>query len=134
MGVRCGRRRVVDLRLEVQALMALAALYNIPATEPEFMSWAFAHAAHHRDIIRAIYQNTGVSLQEFVLDPFDPKNPQTWLYQHQIMHKDMDAVLGISGYDLLDVDFQNRDNFAGWVWLNADEHRQAALGLGPALG
>lgn len=107
-------------------MSAIAALYNVPSNESEFNSWSFAHAAHHRDINRTIYLATGTLLQDYVLDPFNPQNIGVWLYQHQLMHENQDAVLGISGYDLLDVDWKDQDQLAGWILLNATEHMQAA--------
>ena len=107
-------------------MSAIAALYNVPSNEFELNSWAFAHAAHHRDINRTIYIATGVELAEYVLDPFNPQNIGVWLYQHQVMHQNQDEVLGISGYDLLEVDWRDKDQLAGWILLNATEHMQAA--------
>lgn len=113
-------------------MSAVAALYNVPQSQTDFDQWAFAHAAHHRDIIRLIEQLGGPHLDEYVLDPLDPQNMGVWLYQHQFMHSQMDAALGISGFDLLDVDVTNPSEFAGWVWLNGQEHYQVAnlLGIG----
>lgn len=113
-------------------MTAIAALFNVPSNEGEFNTWSFAHAAHHHDIIRVIYQDTQIQLPEYVLDPFDPNNPNVWLDQHQQMHQGMDNILGIAGYDLLDVDMSDPNDFAGWIFLNANEHFQAAqiLGIG----
>lgn len=113
-------------------MSAIAALYNVPSNEPELNSWAFAHMAHHRDINRAIYQLTGLSLIENILDPLDPRDIGVWLYQHQVMHQQFEPILGIAGYDLLDVDWQNPQELAGWILLNATTHQQAAdeLGIG----
>lgn len=116
-------------------MSAVAAIYNVPSTKDELDAWSFAHAAHHNDIIRRLLElgvAKGGSLDQYVLDPFNPKEPGVWLYQHQVMHQQMDPLLGIDGFDLLDADFSSQDNFAGWVWLNAQEHFQAAniLGIG----
>jgi hypothetical protein len=113
-------------------MSAVAAIYNVPGTRAEFDAWAFAHAAHHTDIIRTLHQIVGSNLDQYVLDPFNPDDPGVWLYQHQVMHQQMDAILAIGGYDLLDADFKDKDNLAGWIWLNADEHKQASdiLGIG----
>lgn len=107
-------------------MSAIAALYNVPSTMSELNSWAFAHAAHHRDINRAIYQLTGTVLTEDILDPINPNEIGVWLYQHQQMHDQFEAVLGIAGYDLLDVDWQNPDELGGWILLHATPHQQAA--------
>ena len=107
-------------------MSAVAALYNVPSTRSELNIWAFAHAAHHRDINRTIYLATGTQLPEYVLDPLNPENIGVWMYQHQLMHQNQDAVLGISGYDLLDAELQDANQLAGWILLNATEHMQAA--------
>lgn len=104
----------------------IAGLYNVPSTEAELNTWAFAHAAHHRDINRLILQLTGTQLIESILDPINPNDIGVWLYQHQQMHDQFEAVLGIAGYDLLDVDWENQNELAGWVLLNASAHQQAA--------
>lgn len=112
--------------------MSIAALYNIPVSPEQLAQWSFVNAAAHADIVRLIFQISGKQLDQFVLDPFDPQDAGTWLYQHQIMHQQMDAVLGISGYDLTDVDFTNQGILAGWIASHAVEHVQAAniLGVG----
>ena len=89
--------------------MAIAALYNIPGTPDETSEWSFAHMAHHHDLNRVIYQKFKIALPEYVLDPLNPKDMQQWLYQHQVMHQNQDAVLGIEGFDLLDVNWEDRD-------------------------
>lgn len=113
-------------------MSSIASLYNVPSNRPELDSWAFAHMAHHRDINRLIYQLTGTSLPEYILDPLNPRDGGVWLDQHQKMHENMDAILGIAGYDLLDVDFEDSAQVAGWILLNASEHQQASdiLGIG----
>ena len=113
-------------------MSGVAGLYNVPSSAPEFQTWSFIHAAHHVDINRILYQLLNVSLDAYVLDPFDPTNPDTFLQNHQTMHKQMDAFLGISGYNLLSVDMTDEAQFANWIALNADEHFKAAniLGLG----
>lgn len=112
-------------------MSAVAALYNVPLTQEELSSWSFAHAAHHADIIRVVYQLFGFELdQQYVLDPFDINNAGVWIYQHQLMHQQFEPILGINGFDLLDVDFRDKNQLAGWIWLNAQTHYQAANTLG----
>ena len=98
----------------------------MPSTQEELNTWAFAHAAHHRDINRVIFQLSGISLATYVLDPLDPDNAEAWLYQHQVMHQAQDVLLSIEGYDLLDVELKDPNQLAGWIFLNADEHYKAA--------
>jgi hypothetical protein len=113
-------------------MSSVASIFNVPSIQSELDVWSFAHAVHHHDINRTIYLQTGITLAEYVLDPFDPNNAEVWLYQHQLMHQAQDQILLIDGFDLLDVDLKDRNELAGWVWLNASEHLQAAnlLGIG----
>ena len=113
-------------------MSAVAALFNVPSNAQELSTWATAHATHHRDINRVLYQLTGANLAEFVLDPIDPGNTGVWEDQHQVMHQNQNAILGIQGFDLSEVDFKNQDLLTGWITLNANEHFQAAniLGIG----
>lgn len=105
--------------------MAIAALFNVPGTPEETATWAFAHAAHHRDINAAIYRLVGISLPEFVLDPLNPNDMGPWIYQHQSMHNNQNSLLSIEGFDLTDVDWKDQNQLAGFCFLNAVEHREA---------
>jgi hypothetical protein len=106
--------------------VSIAALFNVPRTENELSQWAFAHMASHRDIIRVIYQLGAVALPEYLLDPINPNETGTWERQHQEMHQQMNALLGLDGFDLLGLDWDDQNKLASWVLLNAVEHRQAS--------
>src|SRR5262245_396826 len=109
--------------------MALANLLNVPGTPEELAVWSTAHARHHTDINRTIFELTTIVLPEFLLDPFDPADSSSmdqWLYKHQLIHDDIEQLLGISGFNLNSVDFQNPDELAAWVTLNFNTHYQIA--------
>ncbi len=113
--------------------MSIAGIFDTPQTPEQQATWAFTHATHHADIVRVIYQkNSALVLQRYILDPFDPNDMDVWLDQHQFMHQQMDRVLGIAGFDLSEVDWNNASQRSAWIWLNAQEHLQAGtiLGLG----
>lgn len=106
--------------------MPLATLYEVPRTTEDLHGWSFAHMAHHRDICRAVYEQfNGHVLSEYVLDPLNPEESQVWLAQHQAMHQQMDAVLGIAGYDLMGVDWLDPEQVPDWIRKNAVEHAYA---------
>jgi hypothetical protein len=42
----------------------------------------------------------------------------------------MDAVLGIQGFNLDTANWLDENQRGGWIWLNAQEHIQAAAILG----
>lgn len=69
-------------------------------------------------------------LQQYILDPLDPNNLGMWNYQHQLMHSQLNALLGTQGFDLLSLDWQDPAQFAEWLRLNGDEHVRLSTALG----
>ena len=71
-------------------------------------------------------------LTQFQLSPVDPSNMGMWFYQHQIMHAQINAVLGTQGFNLLDYDWSDPDQLTEWLNQNAAEHQTicAALRIG----
>jgi len=106
-------------------MMSVIVLFETPESEGELSTWSFVNAAHHRDIIRIIFEQTGEILPEYPLDPFDPENMNTWLYNHQQMHTAQNAILGIGGWNLLELNLKNPEAVANWIWYHAQEHLQA---------
>lgn len=105
-------------------MSGLATIFEVPGTPEHLAVWSFAHAAHHLAINDAIFRLNGVSLPNYVLDPFNPNDP-TWFYQHQDMHQNQDRILNIPGFDLTDVNWQNRLALESWITMHANEHYQA---------
>lgn len=110
--------------------MALADIFNVPNTDQEMSQWSFAHMDHHRRINAAILASNNVVLPEYILDPVNLADPVAFGLQHQEMHNNTDAILGISGYDLTEVDWSDDGQRAGWIWLNAQLHRAEADATG----
>lgn len=79
-----------------------------------------------------ITAGTGNVLAEYPLYPIDLNYLGIWLYNHQTMHTQMDAVLGIAGYNLLELDWTQPGQLADWISFNVNEHIQACriLGIG----
>jgi hypothetical protein len=71
-------------------------------------------------------------LAQFQLSPVDPSNMGLWFYQHQIMHAQINQVLGTQGFNLLDYDWSDPDQLTEWLNQNASEHQTicTALGIG----
>jgi hypothetical protein len=110
--------------------MAVAEFMHVPTDQATFEQWNFAHAAHHLNILQLIAQNFNKTLSSYVLDPADPNDMSYWAYFHQVMHNEMNSVLGIQGEDLTDIDPKDSDIMADWVYANGNEHQQAATILG----
>lgn len=107
--------------------MSVASIANVPSDPESMLQWSFSHMAHHRDINRRILEVFHVQLPEFPLDPFDPVFMGD---QHQTMHNNQNAVLSISGNDLLDVEWQDEAQKSVWIFLNFTEHLKAGNILG----
>lgn len=110
--------------------MAVADIANIPADWTSLQVWSFAHMAHHRDLISHVLASKNVALTLYPLDPINPGDLGSFAYQHQLMHTDINNILGIVGNDLLDIDWQNDAARAEWIWLNMQEHLQYAQKTG----
>jgi hypothetical protein len=110
--------------------MGIASIANVPDSVDSTETWAFNHMAHHRDINRVIYQLFKIALPEYSLDPFNPNDFGVFGYQHQTMHNNQNAVLGIAGQDLTDVDWKDLGQRTVWIQLNFNEHYQASNILG----
>jgi hypothetical protein len=110
--------------------MAIANLVNVPTDQKEMDDWTFIHMAHHRDVNAEIFRLFGVRIDEYVLDPVDPKAPGNFEDQHQSMHLAVNNVLGTGGFDLTNVDWLHPEILSGWVQSNYFEHRQWADALG----
>lgn len=115
--------------IQVSLMSGVAGLYNVPTTDAELATWAFNHQAHHQDIAAALAAK-GVQMPMYILDPFDPNDMQGWLDNHQQLHFIQDAALGIEAYNLDSVEWSDVNQRSGWIFLNAQEHIQAADKLG----
>lgn len=107
-------------------MSGIANLFNVPTTDAERAQWSFSHMAHHRDINLRIYTLIKVALPEYILDPVDPNDMETWEYQHQLMHDNQNQLLGIQGQDLTGVDWKDQRLLSAWIFLNSSEHFQAS--------
>jgi len=110
--------------------MSLVQIYELPESHADCQRWSFAHSAHHDDVIRVIQQTKGIQLNQFLLDPVDPDNMGRWLYWHQVMHQETDAVLSVQSNDLLNLDWNDEGQLQEWITFNGNEHYQWSTILG----
>ena len=110
--------------------MGLADIASVPVDSATLLKWSFCHQVAHLDINRKIQEQFGILIPMYVLDPMDPDYLEVWNYQHQLIHTQMDAVLGISGNDLLGLDIKDKAILESWLFLHFPEHQQAAAKLG----
>lgn len=110
--------------------MGLATLYNAPADIESLMTWSFSHAGHHTQIIQFTLTQKNTILTPYILDPLNPDDMLLWEYQHQIMHNQMNSVLGIAGQNLVGIDWKDPEALSDFIDVNASEHLQANTILG----
>lgn len=110
--------------------MSLPLLYQQPTDADSWRAWTFSHAVNHYDWIGAVAVQKQKALAQYQLTPVDKVNLGMFLYNHQTMHNQVNAVLGTAGYDLLSLDLEDEEGFAMWLKLNADEHVRISAQLG----
>ncbi len=103
--------------------MPLPFLFDITASDANLQQFFFWNAQDHIEINQAIQAQKGNNLFARVLDPVDTKAIDLWLELHQQTHNDVNSVLGLSGNDLSDLDFENKAKVREWINLHAQEHQ-----------
>ena len=106
--------------------MAIAPLFNVPLSQSDLDVFSFHNADMHRRIVEAIGATRNISLQLFPLDPIPLWGLAEWAVIHQSMHADFTTVLGFPGNDFSSLDLENAAALEAWIFLHAQEHRQAA--------
>lgn len=110
--------------------MPLADLISVPTRPDDFSLFAFANQDQHRLINAAILKAHGTVLAEYALDPMPVRDMSEWLDLHQQMHINQNAILGIEGYNLMDLDPKDPHDMAAWMAQHFQEHALAAQILG----
>lgn len=109
--------------------MSVLDVFNVPTTDRELGSWSRLHMALHRSENLAILRHHNVLLPEYVLDPIDTETDGVWFQQHQLMHNNIDQILGVAQFNLTEVDWSNETQRVGWIQEHAQLHRQETNAL-----
>lgn len=104
--------------------MSVLDIFNVPNTPEELQRWSFLHMALHRSENLAVLRQHGIILVENFLDPIDVTPNGSWFYDHQVMHNNVDQILGIEQFNLLDVDWEDSSQRIGWLQSHAQLHKQ----------
>lgn len=108
----------------------IAALFNIPSTPEQFMTWSFHNADGHSTAARLLRASLGVRLESYLLDPIPFNDFGSWLYVHQTAHNAVNAALGVQGNDLTSMDPTDVVELTDWIEIHAKEHVAWAAALG----
>lgn len=109
--------------------MSVADIWNMPTTEEELIRWGTLHMIVHRDQNTAIFRRFSIVLPEYWLDPPDFETESVWLLNHQTMHNNIDGVLNVAQFNLLEVDWNDPEERIGWIQSHAQLHTQEANAL-----
>jgi hypothetical protein len=101
-----------------------------PHDQDAWANWNLFHIATHSQIYGAAL-DAGYMINNYPLD-YDKKY-DAWKENHQVVHQSLDEVLGVSygTANLADVDFNDPEDFRGWMLFHAQAHQaiKTALGL-----
>lgn len=112
--------------------MSLAQLQFPAPTDSGLEEWSFSHQAHHLAIIDAMQQERDIKLPERLIYPInfqDPASVTVFMREHQSAHNDFQAILGIQGNDIANVDFTNPGEREAFFFLHFQAHLAAATAL-----
>ena len=102
----------------------IAALFNVPRNPVDMSRFSFHNNDAHVLANRAILAKNSLLLQYYPIDPIPPQDFAGWLYNHQAWHNQVNAIIGVQGNDLSDVDPSKIDEWADWIQVHASEHVQ----------
>jgi len=104
--------------------MPLNDLLNRPfISDKEFQKYSFAHWQDHLEIIKGVKDKTGVSLTQYQIYPWNKRAMQEFLINHQNLHNDFNALFGLFGQDLQNVNLEETKEQEVWTDLNFREHQ-----------
>lgn len=93
----------------------------------EFM---FENALQHTLIATALIDQDYVIPRYPIMDA-DPDNLDDWLQIHQVEHQAFSAATGLDNpFNLLDLDFNNEEQFYDWLSTHLLIHEQLVANLG----
>ena len=110
--------------------MSIANIFNNSETPLELAQWSTLHMILHRNLNLAVLHQHNILLPEFVLDPFDPLAPGVWLLNHQTMHDNIDNIIGLPSYNLLDLNWADPEARQDWLDTHALQMQQETNVLG----
>lgn len=107
----------------------LVSLLNTPKNDSEFEQFFYNNRNQIIEIRQAILKQKNINLTEYILYPVRQDSLQTFLLNNAQSHTDFNSVLGLQGADLLNVDFNDREQLEAWIFINYQELYDASAAL-----
>lgn len=107
----------------------LARLLNVPQNNDDWESYFYDNRNQVIEIRQAILKQFSVNLTEYILYPVQKNDLQAFLLNNAQSHTDFNSVLDLQGADLLNVNFNDREQLEAWIYLNYQELFDASQAL-----
>ncbi len=110
--------------------MGLGNVFNVPNSQEDWNQFSFSLQGVLRDVSRRILELNGPIVAEFPLDPISTSEPGVQLEGIQSMMDQINSTLNLQGFNYIDVDLSDEGQKTAWVWLLANNVREAAAAVG----
>lgn len=107
----------------------LARLLNVPQNNDDWEAYFYDNRNQVTEIRQAILKQFNVNLTEYILYPVQRTDLQAFLLNNAQSHTDFNAVLGLQGADLLNVDFNDKEQLEAWIYISYQELYDASTAL-----
>ena len=93
-------------------------------------SFLFENGTQHK-LFQETFMDQGISVPVYPITDASVDNLDDWLLAHQVEHQAFSTLLGLNNpFNMLDVDFNNEEDFYDWIASHLYIHQQIAAGLG----
>lgn len=90
----------------------------------------FCNGIQHK-VFQETFQDQGISVPIYPLIDANVDNLDDWLLAHQVEHQFFAGQLGLNNpFNMLDVDWNNEEDFYDWIASHLYIHEQIAQSLG----
>jgi hypothetical protein len=90
----------------------------------------FENGTQHK-LFQETFMDQGISVPVYPITDASVDNLDDWLLAHQVEHQAFATLLNLNNpFNLLDVDFNNEEDFYDWIASHLSIHQQIAAGLG----
>jgi hypothetical protein len=90
----------------------------------------FCNGTQHK-VFQETFMDKGISVPIYPITDANTDNLDDWLLAHQVEHQAFAGLLGLNNpFNMLDVDFNNENDFYDWIASHLYIHQQIAAALG----
>lgn len=107
-------------------------LFNAPTDVGMWLSFGSVHQLDHFGLVRQVLDKRQILLGMLPIDPVPVDNPSamlTWFQHHQALHNALNGAVGLGGFDLSFVDFNDQSRASHWIQDHAIEHMRISAFL-----